>query len=314
MNNHKVGARIKRLVMVWLICCLLPAVAACKVEVGPGDAAWQALVKEHRRTADLGGYKLHYIDIGRGAPVVMIHGFADSTYCWHENVAPLLAAGRRLIIVDQPGLGHSELPPAPYRFTMENQAGEILKLIDRLGLKQFALVGSSMGGGIALYLSLEHPQRVTKTVAVDPAAYRPDDPSVLGKPGMETIVKWFGGRWMYRAALRDTYYDADKVDETLVDEYVRYLDKDGYAKALTSLARDYFSPVFEQMTQRYGAMQVPVLAVWGAHDTWVPPEQGVKLNTQAPHCRLELIPDAGHLPHQEIPAAVNPLLLEFLGE
>ncbi|HPQ70524.1 MAG TPA: alpha/beta fold hydrolase [bacterium] len=305
---------MKRAAMVGLLCVLLLTATACKVKVGPGDTAWRELVRAQRHDADLGGYTLHYIDLGRGEPVVMIHGFADSTYCWHENVAPLVSAGKRLILVDQPGMGNSGLPPAPYRYTAENQAGEILKLLDKLNIERFALVGSSMGGGISLCLSLLHPQRVTKAVVIDPAAYRMPDGAALAEPGMQPLVKVFGGRFFFRAALRQVYYDKNKVDDVLVDEYVRYANKDGYAHALTSLGRDYFSPEFDRMSGHYAELQPPVLAIWGLRDKWVPPAQGVRLAAQAPDCRLEYIPDAGHLPHQELPAAVNPLLVEFLGK
>ncbi|HPM76401.1 MAG TPA: alpha/beta fold hydrolase [bacterium] len=305
---------MKRAAMIGVLCAMLLTVAACKVKVGPGDTAWQESVRAHRHDADLGGFTLHYIDLGQGEPVVMIHGFADSTYCWHENIAPLLNAGKRLILVDQPGMGNSGLPPEPYRYAVENQAGEILKLLDQLNVERFALVGSSMGGGIALYLSLTRPQRVTRAVVIDPTTFPPHDSPALAEPGMEPLVKIFGGRLMFRAALRQVYYDRSKVDEVLVDEYVHYANKDGYARALTALGRDFFSPEFVRMSERYGELQTPVLAIWGLRDKWVPPAQGVRLAAQAPRCRLELIPDVGHLPHQELPAAVNPLLVEGLSD
>ena len=289
--------------------------AGCKVRIGEGDRPWNELTASHSRVADMGTYRLHYVDMGQGEPVVMVHGYSDSTYCWHENVQPLLDAGFRVILVDQPGLGRSEVPPEPYAFSLENQAGEVLKLLDQLHLKEFNLVGSSMGGGIALYLSLQHPDRVQRLVVVDPPCYPPPGHGLhrlLALPGMVHIAPAFTGRWMIRSALRDVYYNDDMVDEVLVDEYASAMNKKGFLKVLASLSRDYYSDEYSNMTEEYGRLAPPLLIIWGAGDKWVPQAFGEKLHREVPHSRYEVVRNCGHLPHQELPELVNPILIGFL--
>ena len=102
---------------------------------------------------DMGGYALSYIDMGAGSPVVLIHGFADSTYAWHKVAFALRDAGNRLIIVDQPGHGLSEGEPARIGDFAEYQAvlGALLESAGRLGLPQpWHLFGQSTGGAILL--------------------------------------------------------------------------------------------------------------------------------------------------------------------
>lgn len=289
--------------------------AGCKIRIGEGDRAWNDLTASHRRVADMGAYEMHYIDMGQGEPVVMVHGYSDSTYCWHENVRPLLDAGFRVILVDQPGLGRSGIPQKPYTFSIENQAGEVLKLLDQLHLENFNLVGSSMGGGIVLYLSLQHPDRVLRAVVIDPPCYPPPGHGlhrVLAMPGVVHVAPAFAGRWTIRSSLRDVYFNDEKVDEVLVDEYARAMNKPGFLKVLASLSGDYFSDEYKRMTEEYDRLAPPLLIIWGENDKWVPKTFGEKLHQEVSGSRYEVLKDCGHLPHQELPDIVNPILVGFL--
>ncbi len=286
---------------------------SCKTEIGEGDKTWNDMVEPFRKTADIDGNSLHYIDMGTGKPVVMIHGFADSTYCWHENVLPLKIAGYRLIVIDQPGLGRSDIPPEPYEFTIENQARAIVRLTEKLGVLKFSVVGHSMGGGIALYIMTNHPRRVQKAVLIAPVWSKPPEVQLMTLPGMEFLSTHLGGRWSIRMGLEDAYYDSDKVDAAMVDEYSRPVGKQGYWKMLISLEKQFFSAGFKKMDQSCEWVQAPTLIIWGRKDTWVPAEQGRMLNEKMPGSILQVIEDCGHNPHQECSTKVNPLLVGFLG-
>ena len=120
------------------------------------------------------------------------------------------------------------------------------------------------------------------------------------------------GRWAVRMALKDIYYNDELVDDVLVDEYSRPLNKTGYAKLLGSIREQYFSPEFTRMSQSYGRVRVPVLIVWGNNDKWVPLLNGAKLELSLDDSCLHVIPNAGHLAHQELPDMVNPIIIQFL--
>jgi len=296
-----------------LLICILLTVASCKVENVPADTAWDDLIDPYHQYVEMGEYKMHYLDIGEGEPVIFVHGFADSTYCWHENIPYLMGKGLRLIVVDQPGLGRSTMPPDDFPLTVENLGEQIVKLADKLELQRFSVVGSSMGGGICLYLCLEHPERVVRTVPIDPACFPME---MHGTLGLIDLVGDLGmsamGKWSVRIALRQVYYDNAKVDDVLVHEYSRPLSKPGYAQHLRRLLLEYPSPYGLSMVDQYGRIKTPMLIFWGDQDAWVPPEFGPRLQAMIPHARLVVFNDAGHLPHQEQPDAANPILLDFL--
>jgi len=268
-------------------------------------------VEQYRKTIDLGGCSLHYIDIGSGEPVVLVHGFAETTYSWHENVPTLREAGFRLIMVDQPGHGQSGVPGGPHALTLENQAGAIVELTEHLGLRKFNIIGHSTGGSIALFIMINHPGRVQQAVVIDPVCFKPPAVQLLKIPGMEFLANVFGGRWSIRTGLEDAYYDGYRVDDALVDEYSRPLARPEYYRTLISLEKQFYSPGFQKMTESYGRIQAPVLIIWGKEDTWLPREQGTMLHGQMESSALQVIEDCGHIPHQECPEKVNPLMVMF---
>lgn len=289
--------------------------ASCKVSGKPADMAWDKFVSGHRHWAQMDGYRMHYIDMGKGKPVILVHGFADSTYCWHENVRALLDAGLRVVAVDLPGLGQSDMPPEGFVLSIDNLAGEVLSFADKMGFEKFNLMGSSMGGGITLFLSMHHADRIEKAVVVDPVSFWQEKTALLALLNAGSLGRLFAkgtAPWTIRIALKEVYYNDDMVDDILVNEYARPLSKPGYKTLLARLIQEYPSPDAMKMAGRYHGLKVPLLIIWGKQDAWVPPEFGPRLHNMAPDSRLLMVKNAGHLPNQEKPQIVNPAIVEFL--
>jgi 2-hydroxy-6-oxonona-2,4-dienedioate hydrolase len=299
------------------LCLIAGSVAfsgGCQKDLGPGDTSWHRTVADHQHKVDVGGYSLNVVDMGTGDPVVMIHGFADSAYCYHKNVQTVLDRGFRVVLPEPPGLGQSDIPPAPYVYSVENQAEAVRTCLDRMGIERFTLVGHSMGGGIALYLATHYPQRIAKLMVIDAACYDPERFQFFRLPGASYIAGAIAGKWIMRMALHDVFYDKTKVTEAMVSEYAQPLRKPGYVKVLAELSKQYFSAAHTAMQSRYGHLEPPLTIVWGREDTWLPPEFGDKLAHTVPNARLHLVQNAGHSPHQEQPEAFNKLLAGFLAD
>jgi len=315
MNRTIVFSTRPRLIVIYYLVLVLALLLAqgCQKAVVDGDRDWHALVDPYRHTFNLGTYNLHYIDMGRGEPLVMVHGFADSTFTWHKNVRALIAAGFRLILVDQPGLGRSDIPPEPYVYSIENQSGAILKLIEHLGLARFNLMGHSMGGGIVLYISLHKPEAVKTVIAVDPACFPPPMRLKMTYPLMKYLASLLAGRWSVELALKDVYFDNSKVDAVLVEEYFQPMQKDGYWDALAALQKQYFSAAFDRMTESYGTLDMPLLIVWGEQDKWLPMDFGSQLHARIPGSEFVTIGNCGHNTHQESWNKFHAAVMTFYG-
>jgi pimeloyl-ACP methyl ester carboxylesterase len=315
MNSYRTETRCSRTAPQVAVLVLAVLLAGSPIAWGGGDNDWNRLVEPYRDVLAMDGYKLRYIDMGNGEPVIMVHGFADSSYCWHENTQALVEKGFRVILVDLPGLGRSGIPSGKYVFSIENLAASVLKVTNELALPRFSLVGSSMGGGIVLYLASNSSERVRRVAVFAPACFKPRSPflvRLVGLPGVDRLASGRVGRWFMWLGLRDMYYNDKKVDSKLVDEYARALEKPGYTKVLARLRSEFFSDEFNRMAKGYKQLKLPLLIVWGQNDKRLPVRFGERLHRSVKGSRLVIIENCGHLPHQELPELVNPILTDFL--
>ncbi|HYE51219.1 MAG TPA: alpha/beta fold hydrolase [Azospirillaceae bacterium] len=113
------------------------------------------------------GVVVRYADIGRGRPLVLLHGFTDRLEGWFDlgYAAPLLEAGRRLVLIDARGHGGSGRPHDPAAYGAERRAGDVAAVLDALGIAQADVWGYSMGGWMGFALLRHHPGRVRRLVA-----------------------------------------------------------------------------------------------------------------------------------------------------
>ncbi len=114
---------------------------------------------------EVGGLNVHYITVGRGPDVVMLHGFLGNLAVWHLNIVPALRTELRMTAYDLRGHGYSDVTPTGY--TTGHLAEDLLGLLDRLGLERPALVGHSFGADVCLHFALQHPERVSKVMAME---------------------------------------------------------------------------------------------------------------------------------------------------
>jgi pimeloyl-ACP methyl ester carboxylesterase len=273
------------------------------------DRDWSAIVDSHRHDVEVEGLTLHYIDLGAGEPVVMVHGIADSAYSWRRNAEALVEAGFRVILVDQPGFGRSAIPGARWRYTVENQATAVLGLLHQIGVERFGLVGHSLGGAVSLEMALRHGDRVTRLAVIDPACYRVSCPFGWATQALAAVT---GTRWFVDKGLRSAFFSREQVDDVVIDEYARLLDRPGRLGVLGGVCESFFSAEYDRMVRDYGEMKPATLIVWGEEDTWHPLDMGKRLRAAIPGSRLQVLPGAGHNSHQERAELANPILIHFL--
>jgi non-heme chloroperoxidase len=112
-----------------------------------------------------GNIELYYEDHGSGTPVVLIHGYPLNGASWEKQVPVLLGAGHRVITYDRRGFGKSSQPTTGYNY--DTFAEDLHKLVTQLDLRDFALVGFSMGGGeVARYIGKYGSKGVSKAVII----------------------------------------------------------------------------------------------------------------------------------------------------
>lgn len=270
------------------------------------------------------GIDIHYKEEGTGPrAIVLLHGFGASTFSWRELMTPL-AAEARVVAFDRPSAGLTERPmpgewePAAYRdgspYSPEAQADLAVALLDELGIDRAALVGHSAGGSIAMLTALEHPERVEALVLIDPAVYTEGGPPAFVYPLLKTpqmrrlgplVGRALGGPVGERI-LTTAWHDPSKITQDMREGYRLPLRAENWDRALWELtiARRPLA-----LGDRADELSVPVLVISGDDDRIVPTDESRRLAEAIPGAEFALIEEAGHVPHEEQPAAV----LEAMG-
>src|SRR6185437_16400164 len=119
----------------------------------------------HPRTAVVDGISLAWTEVGRGDPLVLLHGIGDSHRTW-RRVAPRLAEHYRVLLLDLPGHGLSARPDAPY--TLDWYADMVHGWLDAVGVDRTPIVGHSFGGGVAQWMVLSRRARIDRLALVAP--------------------------------------------------------------------------------------------------------------------------------------------------
>ena len=112
------------------------------------------------------GVELHYLTMGDGPHMVMLHGFLGNQAVWHLQIAPQLRHRFRVLTYDLRGHGYSQVTPAGY--TAADLAEDLRGLLDALGIEKTIVVGHSYGADVSLYFAMKYPERVEKLIALEP--------------------------------------------------------------------------------------------------------------------------------------------------
>lgn len=239
------------------------------------------------------GLHLEYSVYGRGAPLLLIHGFPLSGEIWTETAAGL-SGEWTCIVPDLRGHGRSEASDAA---GIETFADDCVALLDHLGERRPVVVcGLSMGGIIALDLFRRHRARTRGLVLVDCRA-NPESPG--GREQRESVAQSVlrEGSGVLADQMVDKVFapDADAALKQRWRERMAATDPRGVAAAARALAnRPDSQPLLPQI-------DVPTLLAFGTEDQITPPDLAHAMHAQIPNARLELIPAAGHLPPVEQP-------------
>jgi pyruvate dehydrogenase E2 component (dihydrolipoamide acetyltransferase) len=272
----------------------LDAVAsAAAVAEAEGSALRETTVKA-------GDLSLHVVSAGSGeaAPLVLIHGFGDSTKAWMFVQEPL-AAARPVHAIDLPSHGQSDVAPAVA--SLDDLAQALEAAIDAVAPGDLHLAGHSLGGRLALRLASRLGDRVNSLTLVAPAG--------LGSDVNPAFIQGFlaaDKRRPMKEALRMLVADEDLVTSDMIEGALSAKRIDGAHDALEAIAAACLGENASQgATEELASLKAPVLLIWGAEDRVVPPPSGTDAT---------IIEGAGHVPHMEAAAKVAQSMAKHMEE
>lgn len=250
------------------------------------------------------GVELFYEDRGTGRPVMFLHGWGTSGRVWDGQVAALHEHAR-CVTPDWRGCGRSDHPADGN--TIETVAGDILQLLDLLQLQSVVLVGSSLGGNIALEAALRSEGRVAALVLVDA-------PQHFFADGIDKLQFW-----AWHAQMRSRRYD---LFYEMVGTWFGPLAGDGIRRWTSEqlMQSGWFiddllaDAARHDPRDRLPGLAIPVLLLHGHLDQEVPLTVPQEATTLLPNSRLVVLEDCGHMPHLEQPERVSTELAQFFDQ
>ena len=268
----------------------------------------------------LHGHRLSYRAAGSGPVVVLVHGITSTSATW-AKVLPYLA--ERFTVVAPDLLGHGESAKPRGDYSLGAYASGIRDLLAALGHDRATFVGHSLGGGVAMQLAYQFPDRCERLVLVDSGGLGRDITALLraaSLPGSEFVLPFLVnervlevgrgvGRVLGRLGLR-VHTDVGEV----LRGHASLSDGEARAAFLHTLRTivDHGGQRIDASDRLYLAEAIPFLIIWGENDPIIPVAHALAAHELVPSSRLEVFPGAGHFPHLDDPLRFARLLTEFM--
>jgi pimeloyl-ACP methyl ester carboxylesterase len=272
------------------------------------------------RELTLHGHRLAYRQAGNGPVVVLIHGITSDSRTW-RRVMPYLARRFTVIAPDLTGHGGSDKPKGDY--SLGAHASALRDLLAALGHDRATFVGHSLGGGIAMQLSYQFPERCERLVLVDSGGLGRGVSVLLRAatlPGSELVLPLLAASRLLDAGrlasglLGRLGLRAGTDIEEIARGHATLADA-GARAAFVQTLRSVVEPGGQRVNaanRLYLAERLPLLVMWGEHDSLIPVAHAHETHELLPASRLEVFPESGHFPQLDEPERFIDLLGAFI--
>jgi haloalkane dehalogenase len=286
------------------------------------DARFQGLLDYPfaPRYLDIDGMRLHRVDEGRGAPVLMLHGEPTWSYLYRAVIPRVATAGARAIAPDLFGFGKSDKWTDDGQYSYAMHVATVERLVEMLDLRGITLVVHDWGGPIGLRLAARHPDRIARLVVLNTGLFGGDEPLSDGLQAWRAYVARTPdlpvGQVIRRAAA-----DRSRVTDAIVNAYdapFADLASKAGARAFPAMIPTHpDDPGAAEMAATRAALRAwapPALVLWSDADRVFPLEAGQRFADLIPGATFQAIAGAGHFVPEEQGAAVADAIVRLLGQ
>jgi pimeloyl-ACP methyl ester carboxylesterase len=262
------------------------------------------------------GVELALLDEGEGTPVLLLHGFPDSSRLWRHQISALTDAGFRVIAPDQRGFGASDKPQEIAAYGFGHLIADVVAVLDQSDVERAHVVGHDWGAAVAWACALMLPERVKRTVALSVG-----HPAAFAQRSLEQRqLSWYMLLFQFEEAeellRKDDWALFRRWAATHPDleQAIADLERPGALTAAINWYRASLHPRSELAPRNtFPPVQADTLGLWSSGDAYLLEDQ---MTESAPHVagawRYERIEDAGHWMQLDQPERINALLLDFL--
>lgn len=290
-------AGVAAVIGLWALSYVVEALR--RAPAAPSILPWAPEIVPKWVTVD--GMRLRYIEVGSGPTIVLLHTLRTQLDLFRKVIGEL-AGNYRVIALDYPGHGYSDIPEADY--DPELFARSVRAFLSERDIRDAVIVGESIGGTLGLLLAAEHNPRVRKVIAINSYDYDRGRGitrgsiisraifAITGIPivgGMVWRMRWKGA---FATIIKGSVHDDESLPPDLVDEMHRVGNRYRHYAAFMSLV-DHF-PQWEELRHQYRRIEIPVLLVYGEHD-WSHPWEREANQRLIRNAERITVPGAGHL-------------------
>lgn len=249
---------------------------------------------------EVAGYKLHYLDEGRGDPIVLVHGNPTWSF-YYRNLISILKQNHRVIAVDNLGCGLSE-KPQDFRYNLANHIDNLQLLLDKLDIKDYRMVVHDWGGAIGFGLATREPERVRGVVILNTAAFHinriPWQINLCKLPILGPFIVKYLNAFAWPATFMAT---SKGLSSTVKAGYLYPYDGPRNRKAISDFVQDIpmkkDHPTFEvlkNIEERLPLLKCPKLILWGGADFCFNDLFFERWREIYPEAEVTYFPKAGH--------------------
>jgi pimeloyl-ACP methyl ester carboxylesterase len=295
------------MVLVVLLFFYQPNIPVAELKVKYGQVPSQYI--------SIQGMEVHFRDEGDrldSIPMVLLHGTSSSLFTWEACVQEWRKE-HRVIRMDLPAFALTG-PHPQHDYSIEMYVSFLHEFLAKQHIEHCYLIGNSLGGLIAWQYAARYPAAVEKLVLIDAAGY----PRInfngnlafrLARiPVLKEILKVITPLSLVRKSVEDVYGDKSKVSDTLVEQYRDFACREGNREALVKR----LNHVERHDTTLISTLTIPALVLWGEKDQLILPSDALKFKRDLRNNKTILLPGLGHVPMEESPALIIPLVSDFI--
>jgi len=277
---------------------------------------------EHRYAQVEPGVRLHFVTLGEGPLVVLLHGFPEFWYAWRRQIAALAAAGYRVVAPDQRGYNLSDKPKEVAAYGVKRLVADVAALIEACGAKTAFVVGHDWGAGVAWSFAMSRPEMVERLVVLNGP-----HPEQLRKELVRSPIQLIRSWYMFFFQLPALPEAVARLDEFAFllkplreeptnpaafsrDDLARYVEAFSKPGAVTAMI-DWYRAMFRGTAVPVVKTEVEALVVWGEKDRHLGRDLATPSPELAPNARVVFLPNATHWVQHDDPQRVNAELIAF---
>lgn len=245
--------------------------------------------------------RVHYLTMGSGEPLLLVHSAAQSIYTWRE-LMPKLADSYCVIAIDLPGFGFSDRPLS-LNYSIDSMADVLVLCLDALGVRKTHALGVTMGAVYTMFAAVKYPDRFMKVIALTPGGVTERMPKKIKR-----LERPLGAFYREMYSKKDFeqymplfYYDGTLCTDTVVEQYYKTCDdhasREAIMYAIRNFDEDYAFDVIQRANREF-------FILWGEEDKLSPIARLFEIRRQMPDSIYHSIRNTGHWMHEEKAAQI----------